>query len=79
MQLCYLVKLQNGYCGVWKYHKPNPSIGWFCSPFVTGEYDRRHPSVTTNEHTIGKRMFLCEIIIKPLKDKKGRPITKIIK
>lgn len=27
----------------------------------------------------GKRVFLCEITVKPLKDKKGRPITKIVK
>jgi hypothetical protein len=27
----------------------------------------------------GERMFLCKITIEPIKDKKGRPITKIVR
>jgi hypothetical protein len=66
----------NGYVATWQ----SGALGWWMP-------DNIHPLSTgaPNQHAIeknylsGERLFLCEIIIKPLKDKKGRPITKIIK
>ncbi len=65
-----------GYVGTWR----TDELGWWMPEHV-------HPGSTgsPNEQAMqkgffkGERIFLCEIIIKPLKDKKGRPITKIIK
>lgn len=66
-----------GYSGVWT--SPHNTIGWNTTPFVSGKADKKHPSSpNVNEGTIGKRFFLCEITIKPILDKKGRPITKIL-
>jgi hypothetical protein len=64
-----------GYSGVWIC--PENTIGWGTTPFISGKSDRSYPSGPPN-HLRG-RFFLCEISIKPLLDKKGRPITKIIK
>ncbi len=63
-----------GYSGVWT--SPENTIGWQTTPFISGKCDRRYPS-SPPPHAEG-RFFLCEITIKPLLDKKGRPITKII-
>lgn len=65
-----------GYVGTWK----TDELGW-CMPMHV------HPKSTGSPNTenIAKgymqeeRVFLCEITIKPLTDKNGRPITKIIK
>jgi hypothetical protein len=65
-----------GYVGTWK----TDELGWWMPQHV-------HPASTGEPNEVavekgyfkGERVFLCEIIIKPLKDKKGRPITKIIK
>jgi hypothetical protein len=62
-----------GYVGVWR----NGKIGWFMPKFISGAKHIEEPNANLYLH--GGRVFLCEIIIKPLKDKKGRPITKIIK
>lgn len=69
-----------GYCGVW--NSPSNHIGWMCSPHVGGASDKKYPShlsPTRYPEIKGERLYLCEIIIKPLRDKRGRPITKIIK
>jgi hypothetical protein len=67
-----------GYVGVWA--GPDPKLGWFVAPHVYGgKSDRNYPSIADNPNMKGERFFLCEITIKPLKDKKGRPITKIVK
>lgn len=67
-----------GYSGSW--NAPMNTIGWNTTPFVSGPGDRKYPGTPVrNENTIGVRFFLCEITIKPLLDKKGRPITKIMK
>lgn len=68
-----------GYAGVWK--DPENTIGWNISSYVTGEGDRKNPSdpADTKNHGKGERYFLCQIIIKPIVDKMGRPITKIVK
>lgn len=67
-----------GYTGVWKDGK----AGWFMpSHIVGGDFTRQYPDTPLMSHPClkGERLFLCEITIKPLTDKKGRPITKIIK
>ncbi len=67
-----------GYVGVWS----DGYIGWECAPHVTGKDDKKSPhssDVKRNDVLKGKRLFLCKIDITPLKDKKGRPITKIIR
>jgi hypothetical protein len=66
-----------GYSGVW--HYPKNTLGWNTTPFIAGKYDRKCPSdpADTKNHGNNQRYFLCEITIKPLVDKKGRPITKI--
>lgn len=67
-----------GYVGVWKYGK-EPTLGWCVAPYVSGKSDKKYPSIANNPHAKGERFFLCEILIKPLKDKMGRPLTKIVK
>lgn len=68
-----------GYAGQWHDGK----IGWFMPRHVSGKYDRVYPNDGVSKDSIeylkGERIFLCEIIVKPLKDKIGRPITKIVK
>lgn len=69
-----------GYSGTWA--SPSNTIGWMVSPYVSGKYDRQYPShVDPNRfpEAIGQRLFLCEITVRPMIDKMGRPITKIIK
>lgn len=68
-----------GYSGVWQF--PSNTIGWNTTPYVSGVLGKRFPGnpADTKNYGKGKRYFLCEIKIKPLLDKKGRPITKIIK
>lgn len=67
-----------GYAGAWSSLKN--TIGWNMTPYVTGKIDRKYPSdpADTKNHGNNQRYFLCEITVKPLVDKKGRPITKII-
>ena len=66
-----------GYSGVWSFQN---QVGWSVAQFVNGAMDRKYPSLPAIHSTlVGQRLFLCEITIKPLKDKKGRPITKIMK
>lgn len=65
-----------GYVGTWK----TDELGWWMPQHV-------HPHSVGSPNTEGiqkgyldeERVFLCEITIKPLTDKKGRPITRIIK
>lgn len=66
-----------GYSGAWEY--PENTIGWNTTPYVTGKQDRKYPSepADTLNHGNNVRYFLCEITIKPILDKRGRPITKI--
>lgn len=67
-----------GYSGVWR--SPQNTIGWNTTPYISGNGDRKSPSdpANTEGHGAGERYYLCEITIKPLVDKLGRPITKII-
>lgn len=68
-----------GYAGKWS----DGRIGWFMPRHVSGAYDRKSPDdgvdKDSHQYMKGERIFLCEIIVKPLKDKKGRPITKIVR
>ena len=68
-----------GYVGTWN----DGSIGWMVTDFISGAYDKRCPDDAfrddgCHEHMLGQRLFLCEIRLVPIKDKRGRPITKII-
>lgn len=67
-----------GYSGIWK--SPKDTVGWNTTPYVSGKSDRKYPSspADTENHGSGERYFLCEITIKPILDKLGRPITKVI-
>ena len=64
-----------GYVGAWK--SPKSKLGWFVAPFIYGKQDRQNPAITDNPNAKGERFFLCEITIKPVLDKKKRPITKL--
>jgi hypothetical protein len=66
-----------GYVGTWRHGK----IGWWMPEFVSGPpyIEKPNAEAVSKGFLKGERVFLCEIIVKPLKDKKGRPITKIIK
>jgi hypothetical protein len=65
-----------GYSGVWK----SEQLGWWVTDHVHPK-SLGDPNMQAIEkgYLKGERVFLCEITIKPLLDKKGRPITKIIK
>lgn len=68
-----------GYAGTWG----DGSVGWFLTDHVTGggrKYagsppERAQEFVT--ERT--ERFYLCKITLTPVKDKKGRPVTKIVR
>lgn len=67
-----------GYTGVWQ----SGEVGWMGIAHLGGS--RKYPDApfmegSRKEILKGERLFLCKIIARPLKDKKGRPITKIIK
>jgi hypothetical protein len=67
-----------GYTGVWQ----DGSVGWMGVSHLGGskKYPEM-PNMSDGRYGIlqDERLFLCEITVKPLLDKKGRPITKIIK
>lgn len=56
----------------------NNTVGWAMPQHLSGGPDIDMPPLTADIHP-GERLFLCEIIVKPVLDKKGRPITKIVK
>lgn len=66
-----------GYSARWS----DGTIGWFTSrfPSTSRKFPDDIPNLAEAPTTSGERFFLCEIKIKPLIDKKGRPITKIQK
>lgn len=69
-----------GYAGVWCDGK----LGWFAPKHVSG-YSRRYaepPNEAARENVnpiSGDRFFLCKVTLTPVKDKNGRPVTKIVK
>jgi hypothetical protein len=63
-----------GYVGVWR----NGKIGWFLPMFIQGP-NRSAEMPNSNSSLNGERVYLCEITIKPILDKNGRPKTKLIK
>lgn len=66
-----------GYSSTWS----DGSLGWETTPFVTNSKSRKYvspPLPERNPSMRGERFFLCEITIKPILNKKGRPITKVI-
>lgn len=69
-----------GYVGVW--NDPENTVGWFMPNHAGGE--RKYPEAVNPEaekyiYDEEERFFLCEIIVKPIKDCLGRPITKIVR
>lgn len=67
-----------GFTGVWQ----NGQIGWMGLSHIGGSRDYPdNPSMDGERKEIlkGERLFMCEVIVKPLLDKKGRPITKIVR
>ena len=63
-----------GWVGQWC----DGTIGWFSPEFV---HNKSQADVATRAdlYADGERFFLCEIFIQPLKNSKGRPITKFIR
>lgn len=68
-----------GYVGVWS----DGSIGWFMPRHIDSRYARNYPSSPAPDmpRYAGKRerAFLCKITVTPVTDKRGRPVTRIIK
>lgn len=64
-----------GYVGTWS----NNVLGWHVPNHLQGGRATEKPSRFAKQFAQGGRFFLCEITIKPVLDKKGRPITKIVK
>lgn len=65
-----------GYIGTFR----DNTLGWFMSEHLSR--DKKYPGYNYRAEGFVKpnqRFFLCEIVLKPIKDKLGRPITKIIK
>ena len=68
-----------GFVGVWS----DNSIGW-SMPQYLHNYDTRHnPSKYLKDANPSflddDRLYLCEVTIKPVLDKLGRPITRLAK
>jgi hypothetical protein len=68
-----------GFSGVWQ----SGCVGWMGLSHI-GSKERRYPEYPNMngeraEILKGERLFLCEITMKPVLDKKGRPITRIVK
>lgn len=66
-----------GYAGVFE----DGTLGWSMPAHVQGKkYDKKQPHFPVYRKDLqGERLFLCKITITPLKDKKGRPITAVVK
>lgn len=69
-----------GYVGQWI----DGRIGWFLPRHHLGRGKRcvQPPNSEAHVYINGnskERFFLCKITVKPVFDKKGRPITKIVK
>jgi hypothetical protein len=71
-----------GYSGVWA----NGTIGWFAPMHVHSgtkkcpdEPRAVDPQDVNYRSLKGKRLFYCKIIVTPVLDKLGRPITKIVR
>lgn len=67
-----------GYTGIWN----NGTVGWMGVAHLGGS--RKYPDEPVMENSRqqimeGERLFMCEITVKPVLDKRGRPITKIVK
>jgi hypothetical protein len=67
-----------GYVAVWQRGK----LGWWLPNHLYGGSGAADP---VNHYAVkagyleGERVYLCEITIKPILDKNGRPKTKLIK
>ena len=68
-----------GFVGVWD----DNSIGW-SMPQYLHKHDTRHNPSSYRKDTSPcflnyDRLYLCEVTIKPILDKLGRPITRLAK
>ncbi len=71
-----------GFCGTWL----DETIGWNIPNHLSNvaHLKRRYSSEKPYERSLeyiqdDHRFYLCEITIKPIKDKLGRPITRLFK
>jgi hypothetical protein len=65
-----------GYVGVWD----DGDVGWWLPEQLSGPDRLVEPiSVAAMKFAEGERFFLCEITVTPRLDKRGRPITRIIR
>lgn len=63
-----------GYVGRWK----DGTLGWFMPKCLTGfKRDREKPAA--HDYNRGEKSYLCEISVKQVFDKRGRPIVRIVK
>lgn len=62
-----------GYSGVWN----DGTLGWYAPKHVSPGKHTTDP--INNDNTKGHRFFLCEVVLVPIKDSLGRPITRIVK
>lgn len=54
----------------------NGSLGRFLPPHLG---DQKTPLISEHAYAKGERFFLCEIVIRPVLKKNGKPVTKIMK
>lgn len=70
--------ISRGWVGVWS----DGQIGWFmpnhATPFQGREADSPNPLLRQFAQPVG-RIYLCRIDVKPILDKRGQPITRIVK
>ena len=68
-----------GYVVVWN----DGSLGWWMPEFVSKRVCYPPPTqgmkAVYATGSFNHRFYLCDIIIKPLKDSKGRPMTKMVR
>jgi len=67
-----------GFTGVWQ----DESVGWCGLSHIGGtrEYPD-YPEISEDRRLSinGQRLLLCEVTLTPVLDKKGRPITRIVR
>ncbi len=68
----------HGFCGVWQ----DGNIGWNIPNHLSKyniKYAAEKPYIRDFYFDNNDRLYLCEINIKPIKNKLGRPITRFAK
>ena len=62
------------YSGMWL----DGTIGWETGPHIHPDGDPSMSDFDRNPYIGGERFFLCEVTLKPILNKSGRPITRIV-